>query len=141
MTYIAIILLLVLIVVVAILIPQRLDKTGANLKAAVRGLMDDYYSAHTEDDLEKKKLRFHKLTVSADRVLSHILSYYGHNDKSVKQQIVKALKAKTISYDNYQILKKFHHMRNEVVHEGLEVYGTNETFVYGALEIMKGLVH
>lgn len=137
--YVIIILLLV-IVLVAIVLPSRLDKTGAALKIAVQGLIDEYFIAHTEQDIEKKRLRFHKLTISSDRLLSQVLAHFGVRDQSVKQQLRQSLEKNIVTYDQFRALKQFHHMRNEVVHEGLHVYGDSEQFVYAALVVMKSLL-
>jgi hypothetical protein len=51
-----------------------------------------------------------------------------------------ALEKNIMTYDQFRILKQFHHMRNEVVHEGLQVYGDNEQMVYSALVVMKTLL-
>jgi len=133
-------LLLVIILVVAVLIPKRLDKAGNSLRVAVQGLVDDYFVAHTDQDIEKKRLRFHKLTVSTDRLLSQVLTHFGVIDSSVKQQLRQALEKSILTYDQFRALKQFHHMRNEVVHEGLQVYGDSENVVYTALLVIKSLL-
>lgn len=135
-----IVLLLLVIVLVAIVLPRRLDKSGAALKVAIQGLIDEYFIAHTEQDIEKKRLRFHKLTISTDRVLAQVLAHFGVRNPSVKQQLRLSLEKNTLTYDQFRALKQFHHMRNEVVHEGLQVYGDSEQVVYGALLVMKTLL-
>jgi hypothetical protein len=138
--YVYIIVLLFLIVFVAIVLPRRLDKSGAALRVAVQGLVDEYFIAHTELDIEKKRLRFHKLTISADRLLAQILAHFNVHNSSVKQQLRQSLEKNIVTYDQFRALKQFHHMRNEVVHEGLQVYGDGEQIVYGALTVMKTLL-
>lgn len=138
--YVTAILFLVLIYTVAVVLPKYLDKQGRFLDAAVKGLIDDYFISHTEGDLEKKRLRLHKLTISTDRVLSQVLLHFACNDSSVNQQLRTALNKGIITYDQFRILKQFHHMRNEVVHEDLQVYGDNEQVVYSALVIMKTIL-
>lgn len=132
--------LLVLIYLAAVILPKSLDKSSKYLQAAVKGLVDDYFIAHTDSDIEKKRLRLHKLTISSDRLLGQIMWYFNIKDSSVKQQLRLALDKNIITYDQFRILKQFHHMRNEVVHEGLQVYGDNEQVVYGALLVMKSLL-
>lgn len=138
--YILTALLLLFIYLAAVIIPKRLNPNTKYLEVAVKGLIDEYFIAHTEKDLEKKRLRLHKLTISADRVLSQILWNYGLKDSSVKQQLRSALERNTLTYDQFRVLKQFHHMRNEVVHEGLQVYGDNEQIVYAALVVMKKFI-
>lgn len=138
--YILAALLLLLIYLAAVVVPKRLNPNAKYLEVAVKGLIDEYFISHTERDLEKKRLRLHKLTISADRVLSQILWSYGLKDSSVKQQLRAALERNTITYDQFRVLKQFHHMRNEVVHEGLQVFGDNEQIVYAALIVMKKMI-
>lgn len=141
MTYwIFVLILLAFIYLAAVILPKKFDKQGKFLMAAVRGLVDDYFLAHTDTDIEKKRLRLHKLTISADRVLSQVIGSFGVYNQSVKQQLRMALERNVITYDQFRILKQFHHMRNEVVHEGLQVYGDNEQVVYGAILVMKSLL-
>lgn len=129
-----------LIFLAAVVLPKSLDKDGKFLKTAVQGLIDDYFLAHTDHDIEKKRLRLHKLTISTDRLLGQILTHFNIRDKSVKQQLRMSLDKNIVTYDQFRILKQFHHMRNEVVHEGLQVYGDNEQMVYSALLVMKALL-
>lgn len=138
--YILAVILLIFIYLAAVILPKSLDKQGKYLVAAVKGLIDDYFLAHTDKDIEKKRLRLHKLTISADRILSQILWNFGIRDTSVKQQLRSGLDRNVLTYDQFKILKQFHHMRNEVVHEGLQVYGDNEQVVYAALIVMKKLL-
>jgi hypothetical protein len=138
--YILAALLLLFIYLAAVVFPKRHNPNTKYLEVAVKGLIDEYFIAHTEKDLEKKRLRLHKLTISADRVLSQILWNYGLKDSSVKQQLRSALERNTLTYDQFRVLKQFHHMRNEVVHEGLQVYGDNEQIVYAALVVMKKFI-
>lgn len=138
--YILAVILLLFIYLAAIILPKSFDKQGKYLDAAVKGLIDDYFAAHTDRDIEKKRLRLHKLTISTDRVLSQILTHFGIRETSVKQQLRTSLERNTVTYDQFRILKQFHHMRNEVVHEGLQVYGDNEQVVYSALVVLKTLL-
>jgi len=140
MPYVIIILLLLVILMVALVLPKQLDHEGKYLKAAVQGLIDDYFTAHSDTDLEKKRLRLHKLTIATDRLLGQILAHFGVRDQSVKQQLRQALEKNILTYDQFRILKQFHHMRNEVVHEGLQVFGDNEQVVYGALIVLKAIL-
>lgn len=128
--------LVLVLLVFGVVIPKNTSSRKV-LVVALQGLIDEYFLAHTDRDLERRHLRFHKLTISTDRVLGKILAYYGCIDNSVKQQMRVALQKSVITYDQFQTLKRFHHMRNEVVHEGLIISGDNENAVYGALLVMK----
>ena len=138
---ILIIILIAFIYLAAVIFPKTQDQRGKFLGTAIHGLLDEYLLAHTDHDLEKKQLRLHKLTVSADRVLSQVLAHFGTRDSSVKQQLRSALERNIVTYDQFRTLKQFHHMRNEVVHEGLQVYGENEQVIYGALIVLKNLIN
>ncbi|WKZ23593.1 MAG: hypothetical protein QY312_02395 [Candidatus Dojkabacteria bacterium] len=140
MTMYIIIALVVVLYLIAVVLPKFLDKEGKGLHQAVQGLIDEYFLAHTDSDIEKKRLRFHRLTIATDRVMGKVLQHYGIFDKSVKQQLRQALERNVVTYDQFSLLKRFHHMRNEVVHEGLQVYGDNEQLVYNALHIVKQLL-
>ncbi|MCC7304177.1 hypothetical protein IT418_02060 [bacterium] len=140
MYYLLAFVLLVVAFLVASILPKSLDKEGKFLVTAVQGLIDDYFIIHTEQNLERKRLKLHKLTVSADKVLGKILAHFYIRDHSLKQQLRLSLEKNIVTYDQFKVLRQFHHMRNEVVHEGLQVYGDNEQVVYSALLVMKALL-
>jgi hypothetical protein len=130
----------VLFFAVLYIVPRLGSSSKKIFDAAIKGLIDDYFVAHADKDLERHQLRFHKLTIATDRVMGQVMSYYGCKDSSVKQQLRQGLERKVITYDQFQILKRFHHMRNEVVHEGLVVQGENEGSVYNALTVIRSLL-
>lgn len=138
--YVLIFVILAFLYLITVVFPKTQDKQGKYLSVAIRGLVDEYFLAHTDQDIEKKRLRLHKLTISSDRVLSQVLAHFGTHEPSVKQQLRSSLERNLISYDQFRALKQFHHMRNEVVHDGLQVYGDNEQVIYRALIVLKDLV-
>lgn len=130
----------IILLLVALVIPKLLDKDKKVLQETVKRTVDEYFLAHTEQNLEKRGLMFERLSITTDRVMSHILAYYGAHDRSVKQQLRLAMQANIITYDQFRVLKEFHHLRNEIVHEGLRVQGSNETVVYSALLILRAVL-
>lgn len=137
-----IVLLIALVIVVFSVanLPRMFDSEGKSLGLMLSRILDEYLQANAERDLQKRELMFHKLTISIDRVLSHILYHYGNKDQSVKSQLRSALQRKLLTYEQFTVLKNFHHMRNEVVHEGLQVNGSNEQLVYTAITTMRSLL-
>jgi len=131
----------IVVLLVALFFSSRLVSGSSKvLVVAVKGLVSDYFVAHSDHDIEKKQLRFSQLAVSTDRVLGKILDYYNCRSNSVKQQLRLAMQKNVITYDQFTILKRFHHMRNEVVHEGLIIHGDNEAIVYSAIMVVKTII-
>jgi hypothetical protein len=126
---------------VLVIVPRLGNAGKKTYVIALKGLIDEYFVSHTEKDLEKKQLRFHRLTISTDRLMGQIFAYYGCRSSSVMQQLREAMQQKKlITYDQFLVLKKFHHLRNEVVHEGLIIHGDSENSVYGTLLVLKALL-
>jgi len=132
--------ILLLILAVSVWLPKKFDTQGKTLRALIDGLFLEYNKAVKEKDLEKKKLIFNKLIISTDRDLAHLLNYFGCNETSVNKQIWQAMRKKVLTYEEYKKVKQFHHMRNRVVHEGLEVMNTHENLVYNALCTMRSVL-
>lgn len=133
-------LLIAFILLIAVVFPKFADTEGKALRQRAKQLSDEYFYAHSEQNLEKRRLLFERLTLATDRVLSHTLSHFGIKEQSVKQQLRQAMQQKTITYDQFQLVKRFHHFRNEVVHEGLQVSGENEKFIYEAITVIRSIL-
>lgn len=135
-----ILIVIVVLIIAGLVVPRLLDTQKNILQTTIKQQVDDYFLAHTEQNIEKRGLLFERLAITVDRIMGHLLEYYGVRDRSVKQQLRLAMQSHIITYDQFQTLKQFHHMRNEIVHEGLRINGDNEQKIYAALLILRALL-
>lgn len=114
---IAIFILIVVILAAGVVIPRFMKNGLADLNAKFKTVYQEFNVAMHESNSELQQLKLQKVISRFDNLIGNILEAYGCNDPSVNQRIRQAMQKKIITYEQFQVVKAMHLVRNKVVHE------------------------
>lgn len=89
---------------------------------------------------EAKQAEWQRLISRWDNFIGRLLGSLGYMDESVNQRIRRAMESKLLDYEEFKIVKSFHLMRNQVMHEDKHVYPSDEQLVWAMSKIIKKLI-
>lgn len=133
-------LLLIVVLAAAVVIPQIFNKDKKAIKAQMSQFMTEFNGIFSTSDHETMQLKLQKFVSRFDNFIGKVLSYYGCVDPSVNRQIRMAMEKKLYSYEEFKVVKSFHLMRNQVIHEDKSISQHDVDTISHVLGIIQRLI-
>ncbi|GEM_PF-3481990 len=89
---------------------------------------------------QAKQAEWQRLISRWDNFIGRLLGSLGYMDESVNQRIRRAMESKQLDYEEFKMVKSFHLMRNQIMHEDKHIYPSDEQLVWAMSKIIKKLV-
>jgi len=126
-----IVVVLVILVISAFIFSQKQNPFRAEYKKLLQEL-DQITKTHSDS----KQAELHRIVSRWDNFIARLLFHYGYKDESVNQRIRRAMEAKFFEYEEFKVVKAFHFLRNQVVHEDKRIYTSDEQLIWAMTSII-----
>lgn len=129
-----------IVLAAVVVLPALFNKSKQELTKQFKEIQFELQQAMSQTDSQVMQLKLQKVASRLDNFIGKLLKYYNYSDPSVNQQIRRGMEAKLYTYEEFKVLKAFHLMRNQIIHEDRMVYQDDVNTMYQVIEILRKLL-